>query len=131
MNKHRSLLLLAAVAISLSGCGTPAPFFRARIGDVDPNKLGPVSLNLDEDGADRPKYFSDASAYGAQAAQEGVGGIITAEVWKAASLGGGQAGIDKLSRATGLFERPLILNDVQTALKNAGINSRMRPRHLR
>ena len=119
MKTHLSFLVLAVVAILFSGCASTA--FRARISDVDPNKLGPVSVQFDAGSADRPKYLSEASAYGAEAAQEGVGGVLTAEAWKAISLGGGQAEIDRISRATGPFERPLIMNDFQTALKGGGI----------
>ena len=113
------MLTSIAVALSFSGCGTP---FLPKISDLDPNKLGPVSVNLDQDGADRPKYLSDASGYGTNAAQVGVGGIATALIWRSVSLSGGQAEIDKLSHATGPFERPLILNNVQAALKSAGVN---------
>lgn len=119
-----SLFLLASVASALLVSCVPRP---QPLGALGPQKIGPVSCQLDPRGANNPQYsnsWSNAAKDQAGNSNNGlVASLIMAGISEAARAPG-QAKLTKISQASGGQERQQILANVRKQLVAAGYTVR-------
>jgi hypothetical protein len=117
---HPIIVAILCTAL-FTGCATRPP--RLTLRQMNASQVGPVSCEFDPAGKERAKYWSAAAqADLASGGGGGLAGLLTAAAMAGISSAGGQSQLDAVTKATGAFERPLLMSEVEPSMKGAGFS---------